>query len=173
MFPASIFHVGGTQGPAGATGATGAAGPTGPGPLGSMLAADAASVVSTMAALGLSVPVVSGTRYAFEAALFINAGDVGLGEGSLFDFDASTAAFTNLRAYGPDLASTTPFTSGAFVTSKSSDIPGPAGGDGLLLLTGSIEPSSNGTFAMRFSQVAHALETLTVYRGSWLLAWPI
>jgi hypothetical protein len=152
-----------TQGPAGATGATGAAGP---GPILTMLAADATSTTAAMAALGLSLPLTSGTRYAFAAAIMLDAGAAL--DGSAFDFDASTITASNVRYWWQQQAGL----GGNFVTTLAGDIPGPAAGAESIWITGSVEPSLTGNFAMRFAQSAHTTETLIVYRGSWLMAWP-
>lgn len=168
MFPASVFHESGAQGPAGPAGATGAAGATGPaGPqnlLVSMLTANATNATGTMAATGLTVPLVSGTRYRVEANLMIDAG-AGV-DGSLFDADASTIAVSNIRLWWEEPSGTTP----SYTTSLADNFIGPTAGQVAVRMAGSVEPSSSGNFALRFAQVSHLTETLILFRGSSLIA---
>ncbi len=158
---------GGGQGPKGDTGATGAAGAAGPNNIHlAQLAANFTSVTTAMAAItaggtSLSVPVISGHRYKFEVVLMMN--DASGLEGAVFDFDASTAAATNFRAF-PDDGATGAFA--GFTTTLATDITGTGITDDTLVIRGSFEPSSTGTFALRAAQSTHISGTLTVYRGS-------
>jgi hypothetical protein len=135
-----------------------------------MLAADATNATVTMAASGLTVPVVSGRRYIFRAVLLCED-SVDL-DGFAFDFDTSTAA-TNFRAFGigSDTASGTLFDSSS--TALATDFSGNGSGVAQVLIEGSYEPSATGNLLIRFAQLVHSVGTLTLYRGSSLILWEV
>lgn len=138
------------------------------------LAADYTNAATTMSAItgggkALSVPVLSGHRYAFEAVLFCNDSSTARIDGGKFDFDASTATMTNFRSCADD-GSGAAF--GANITGYTTTLAGDhasnwelAAAD-VIVIRGELEPSADGTFAMRAAQNAHSDGTLTIYRGS-------
>lgn len=132
----------------------------------SYLAADATNATTTMAATGLTVPVVSGQKYVFKAILYLN--DSLAADGAKVDFDASTATATNFRAHGTlyDTALVLSQQTTALATDFSAAT---VTGDSMLEIHGSFEAGSTGTFALRFAQVAHTIGTLTLLRGSHLI----
>ena len=135
----------------------------------SQLSADVTSVSDAMAPLGLTIPLIGGTRYAVQALVMVNAGAAI--DGSKFDFDASTVTVNDFRLWLVDLVGAGGITK-EFVTTLAGDFNGPESATGAVQLWGSIEPSSSGNLALRFGQNSHTTETLTIYRGSWLSAWP-
>lgn len=152
----------------GATGATGAAGPANVQV--ATLAADFTNATTTMGAVtgggkALSVPVVSGHRYAFEAVLMIN--DSSGVDGVVFDWDASTCSITAFRYYADDGAGGAfGISSTGYRTTLAADVVGSGFGDDVLIMRGSIEPATSGDFALRAAQAAHTTGTLTIFRGS-------
>lgn len=162
----------GAAGAAGATGATGATGAAGPANLvTSVLAADATSVTATMAASGLTVNVVAGHRYAFRVVLMLNDNSTAAASGGKFDFDASTAGATNFRASADDGAAGFFSIVGGFATALATDYAATGFIDDKVVIEGTFEPSSSGTFALRFAQSVRVDGTLTLYRGSSLTVW--
>jgi hypothetical protein len=135
----------------------------------SFLAADATNATATMAATGLTVNVTTGRKYTFRATLLLSE-SVSV-DGMKLDFDASTAAATNFRCHGFATESASGPVDLGITTALATDITESVFGDGKVVLEGSFEPSSTGTFAIRFAQVAHTTGTLTLYRGSSLLCW--
>lgn len=140
-------------------------------PVASYLAANATNATVTMAASGLTVPVVSGRKYVFRAVLLcensVNA------DGLSFDFDTSAAA-TNFRVYAR-IADTVSGTLADFVlTALATDIT-TASNDGVVcvIIEGSYEPSATGNLLIRFAKNAHTTGVLTLYRGSYLIRWDV
>lgn len=157
---------GGIKGDTGATGATGAAGTH----LASMLSADATNATATMAASGLTVPVVAGKRYGFRAVLFCNDSvDI---DGFKFDFDTSAAA-TSFRAFGVGSDTISSTLIDVSTTALGTDIAGSGSGDVQVVVEGGYEPSASGNFLVRFAQNAHTTGTLTLFRNSYLILWEI
>lgn len=158
----------GSNGATGATGAAGAAGATGAaGPSNLKMAALAANFTNAttgLTAVGLSVPVVAGHRYSFEAVLRIQ--DTSGLEGAVLDWDASTATATNFWCQSDDGSSG--FFSG-LTTTLAADISGLGFVDEGLVLRGSFEPATSGTLALRAAQQSHAASQLVVARGSYLI----
>lgn len=162
----------GAAGAAGATGATGATGAAGPANLvTSVLAADATSVTATMAASGLTVNVVAGHRYAFRVVLMLNDSSTASASGGKFDFDGGSAVLTDFRVWFND-TNFGVYVPTAYVTSQATDITNNGGFiDDVLFIDGALEPSSSGTFAIRFAQNVRVDGTLTLFRGSSLTIW--
>lgn len=156
----------GPTGPTGATGATGAAGTH----LGSMLAGNATNATVTMAASGLTVPVVSGHRYIFRAVLRFSESLTG--DGSKIDFDGSAAA-TDFRAWVSAEDDTSVLATSGFLTALATDFSVAAHDDIQYVVEGSYEPSANGDLVIRFAQNVASGGTLTLYRGSSLILWEI
>lgn len=125
------------------------------------LAANATNATNNMAAAGLSVPVLAGHRYTFEAVLRIL--DASGLEGGKFDWDASTATATSFWCAADD-GSSGFFSS--LVTTLAADISATGFIDEAVVFRGSIEPATSGTLALRFSQVGHVSNQLVIARGS-------
>lgn len=136
----------------------------------SFLAADATNATTTMAATGLSVNVTQGRKYAFRAVLMISDTSTGALDGYKFDWDGSTAAATNFRAWWREA---TEFVVATQTTALATDYASAGFGvvDDLITVWGSFEPSSTGTFALRFAQTNHNDGNITLYRGSHLLVY--
>lgn len=137
------------------------------------LAADFTNATTTMAAVtgggkALSVPLLSGRRYAFEAVLYVD--DSSGADGAKFDFDASTVSVSSFRYYADD-GNTGNFniTTQGFITALSTDVAGSGFTSNVIVLRGTIEPSSAGDLALRAAQNAHTTGTLTIFRGSSLV----
>jgi hypothetical protein len=140
----------------------------------SFLAADFTNATTTMAATGLSVPVTSGRKYVFRA--IIKASNSTPADGLKLDFDGGTATATNFWSVfrindvgseslqGGVSALASDITLGSFDGSADT---------GWVEFSGSFEPSSSGTFAIRAALVVHTTGTLTVRRGSHLIVHDI
>lgn len=146
--------------------------PTGAAPLVSFLAADATNATDTMAASGLTVTVTSGVKYGVRVLVRIS--DSEPAEGVAFDFDTSTAGVTNLglHAFGVDGTSGVATDMGVS-TALATNLFAATFGSGEVQINGSFEPSSNGTFLLRFSQSTHVSGTATMSRGSHMILTPL
>lgn len=134
----------------------------------SYLAANATNATATLANTGLSVTVKNGRRYSFKCILYVS--DSTAAEGVQIDFGGGSATATNFRAH------VTGFDTALPLNTQVTTLTTPAGagtftGAGMIEVHGSLEPSSDGTFAPRFAQNTHAVGTLTLFRGSHLLMW--
>lgn len=146
--------------------------PTGAVPLVSFLAADVTNATATMAATGLSVNVTSGRKYEFVATLKMS--DSVAADGVAVDFGGGSATASNFWAVYVIHDTGSEILEGgvaALATDISVSTLDGSGGDGWIAISGSFEPSSTGTFALRFAQNAHTTGTLTLYRGSTLRVW--
>jgi hypothetical protein len=131
----------------------------------SFLAANATSTSATLANSALSVTVVSGHKYSFKAELFLS--DSTAADGAKIDFGGGSATATDFRAQ------VTAFDTALNLSTQVTSLTGAASastftGAGAFEVHGSFEPSSSGTFIVRFAQAAHTLGTLTLARGSHL-----
>lgn len=175
--PLGLSYPPSITGPAGAAGATGATGAAGPANLTvAAIAADYTNATTTMTAVtgggkALSVPVLSGHRYAFEAVLLVADSSTGGADGAKFDFDASTATASNFRCYADDGAIVAFSVGAGFVTTLGGDMAGAFGAIDAIIIRGAIEPSGDGSLALRAAQNGHTDGTLTIYRGSWLAVY--
>lgn len=134
----------------------------------SHLGADATNATATLATTGLSCTVKTGRKYGFRCLLFVS--DSTAAEGVKIDFGGGSAAATNFRAQavGYDTALQISATLTSLTGTASA---GTFTGAGAVMIEGSFEPSSNGTFIPRFAQNTHVVGTLTLFRGSHLLMW--
>lgn len=134
------------------------------------LASDATSTSATLAALSLDrdIPVKSGKKYSFMVALYVN--DSVAAEGAKFDFNGGSATMTNFRVHclGFDTALTINTQTTALNTAISAAT---FTGASLLECHGTMEPSADGTFIMKFAQNSHTSGTLTIAKGSHILVW--
>lgn len=137
-------------------------------PVISRLVDDFTNATTVMAATGLSVPVTAGKKYVFEAVLMIN--DASGTEGGKFDWDASTATATYLRYYADD-GSGGFFAASSFFTTLAADVSGTGFIDDGVVMKGTLEAATSGTFALRAAQSSHAAGSLIIYRGSNLKIW--
>jgi len=131
----------------------------------SFLAADATTISATLANTLLSIPVTLGHKYIVECQLFLS--DSTSVDGAKIDFGGGSAAATNFRvqvtAFDTALNLSTQLTSLTGTATASTFT-----GNGAFECHGSLEPSSSGTFIVRFAQSAHTTGTLTLARGSYL-----
>lgn len=143
-------------------------------PLVSFLAANATNATATMAATGLTVTVTSGIKYAVEGNILLASSAVT--DGMKFDFDTGTAGVTSLRIVSVALLSDETLFQGESTALATDHVISPLVSDGVterIVLSGSFEPSSNGTFLMRFASSGPPAGVLTFYRGSWLRLTPM
>lgn len=134
----------------------------------SHLGADATNATATLATTGLSCTIKAGRKYGFRCLLFVS--DSTAAEGVKIDFGGGSAAATNFRAQavGYDTALQISATLTSLTGTASA---GTFTGAGAVMIEGSFEPSSTGTFIPRFAQNTHVVGTLTLFRGSHLLMW--
>jgi hypothetical protein len=120
---------------------------------------------------GLTYPVKSGKKYAFEAHLFhvTNATTTGA------QFGINGPAMTYMRA--SQLAVVTPSVTAAAMangvaaaldTAGAAETTGPGATEAEAILSGYIEPSADGTFAIRLKSEVAVAAGLVVRKGSWL-----
>lgn len=139
-------------------------------PVASYLAADATNATTTMAATGLTVPVVSGRRYLFRAVLWLTESVAA--DGSRIDFDGSAAA-TNFRYWPTVVFDDSTVNAIGSITDTATDFV-TAAHDGIQVsIEGSYEPSASGNLLIRFAQNAHTTGILSLHRGSSLIRWEV
>jgi hypothetical protein len=129
----------------------------------SYLAADATSTSVSLANTLISVNVVNGHKYIFDAELFLS--DSTAADGAVVDFAGGGATATNFRAQ------ITAFDTALNFSTVTTTLAGTGSattftGNGAFEVHGSFEPSSSGTFIVRFAQKTHSVGTLTIARGS-------
>jgi hypothetical protein len=128
------------------------------------LSADEAAVASNAltAQSGLARNVLSGVVYNFRIVLWITAA---AGEGLQLDLNGGTAVMTWFRAAykGYDASSLALV---AAVTALATEVGPQDAFSGMIEIEGSFKPSSDGTFAPRIAQTAHASGNVTVLEGS-------
>lgn len=143
------------------------------------VATDVANATTSFADVtGLTVPVKSGKHYNFEAHLFHieNAATTGARWG------VNGPAMTAMRLFGlgmytGSLTAATMQGNTADVAALDTAVPGvttasPATPQvALMILTGWINPSADGTFAVRFQSEVAVAAGVTVKAGSWLQLW--
>lgn len=140
-------------------------------PLVSFLAASLSNSTTSMAATGLSIPVLAGHRYTFVAELRFDDSSGGFTDAAKVDFDGSTAVAADFCAFCHSGSSV--WNPGAtFSTALATDFEATTfgGPSDWVVIRGSLEVSANGTFAVRFAQSVHIDGTLTLRRGSSLIA---
>lgn len=129
----------------------------------SYLATDATSTSITFATTGIGVTVTSGHKYAFIAELYLS--DSTAADGAKIDFNGGSATSSNFRAQVT--AFDTALNIATVTTALSTSVAASTfTGSGAFEIHGSFEPSSTGTFIIRFAQNAHTVGTLTLARGS-------
>jgi hypothetical protein len=135
----------------------------------STLAADYTSATASFTATALSVTVTSGRKYTFRVVLQLN--DSTAADGAKIDFNGGTATATDFWAHCVLYDTTTTIQDSSVVTALATAFSKTTlSGTGAQVWNceGSFEPSGNGTFIVRGSQVAHSTGTLTIKRGSHL-----
>ena len=127
---------------------------------------------------GLTQALLSGKKYAFEAWLFhqTNATTTGAQFGVNI---GATPTVLNLSSISQITASVTAatFGSSAMVTAVDTaavvETTGPGAVNMLAVLAGFIQPSADGTFAIRCKSEVAVASGLTVKAGSWLRIWEV
>jgi hypothetical protein len=120
---------------------------------------------------GLTQALLSGRRYAFEAALFHKADAATTGAQFGYNIDAApTAALFGVQSVNTNSATAAALSSGVTPTrdtaatvqtlSSTTDV--------LTIVKGYIQPSANGTFALRATSEVTVAAGLTIGVGSWL-----
>ena len=124
---------------------------------------------------GLTCPVESGKHYAFEAQLHHRSDATT--SGSQFGINGPAVTLMSLIAIQQITASVTAATYGssaavtALETAAVVETTGPGANTFLAILSGYINPSASGTFAMRGKSEVAVAAGLTVKQGSWLHIW--
>lgn len=141
----------------------------------SMLAADYSNATAAFTNTALSITVINGRKYTFQAELFHI--DSTAADGAQFDFNGGTATATNFRVHCLHYDQTAAVLKSTQVTALASvadSVASTGTGQNLTTCNGSFEPSASGTFIIRGAQVAHTAGTLTVNRGShiWVMDVP-
>lgn len=119
---------------------------------------------NTTFAGGLSSRVINAHKYAFTCILYFT--ESVSGDGAKIDFNGGTATSTFFQAHvkadstlgTPDLTSISGTTTAASVAAAD-----------MWIVHGVFEPSSSGTFVLRFAANSHSTGTLTLGKGSHML----
>ena len=125
---------------------------------------------------GLTVPLISGRKYGFEACLphQTNATTTGAQFGVNI---GATPTLLNVQAIQQITASVTAatFGSSAMVTAVDTaavvETTGPGANNFIAMLYGFIQPSADGTFAVRCKSEVAVAGGLVVKAGGWLRIW--
>lgn len=136
----------------------------------SSVALDLTSITATLASSGLSTTVINAHKYAFHAILFVS--DSTAADGVKLAFDGGAATATDFRCHA--LTGDTTLAAAVINTEPvalATTIGGALAGTAATVIEvlGTIQPSSSGTFSLRYAQSAHSTGTLTLRRGSSLV----
>ncbi len=146
-----------------------------------VVTADAINATTSFADItGLTVPVVSGRKYCFEAHLhhIENANTTG----ARFGINGPTSTLTRVGGFGMYTGSLTAavmFGQLADITAYDTAVPGATTAStttpqvALYILSGYVNPSADGTLAMRFQSEVAVAAGVTVKAGSWLQCWEV
>jgi len=124
---------------------------------------------------GLTYPIESGKHYCFEAHLYHRSDATT--SGSQFGVNGPAMTAMNLMGIQQITASVTAATYGssaavtALDTAAVVETTGPGTNTFLAIISGWVNPSAAGTFAMRGKSEVAAASGLTVKAGSWLRLW--
>lgn len=134
-------------------------------PLLSTRSTDATTTSTTMATTGLSVTLLAGKSYQFQAELFLS--DSTSVDGAKIDFAGGTATATTFRAQ------VTAFDTALNLSSQPTALNTVASastftGAGAFEVHGYIKVNAGGTFIPEFAQAAHTTGTLTLAQGSFI-----
>lgn len=135
----------------------------------SMLAANFTNANATLTNTALSITVIAGRKYAFEASLFPSDGTAA--DGVQIDFNGGTATVTNFIAHCVLVPSTgVPTTMANATTAALATVINASAltntSNHLLNCRGGFEPLAAGTFIIRAAENTDGAGTLTVARGS-------
>lgn len=131
----------------------------------STLASDQTSTSASLASTTLSVSLVAGKTYTFQAELFLS--DSTAADGAVIDFGGGTATATTF------IAMVTAFDTALNLSSRIATLSTTASastftGNGVFEVHGTIFVNAGGTFIPRFAQAVHTLGTLTLAKGSFI-----
>jgi hypothetical protein len=135
------------------------------GGLNATLAANQTTTSATLATTTLSVTLVAGNTYTFQAELFLS--DSTAVDGAKIDFNGGTATATTF------IAQVTAFDTALNLSSQLAALATGASastftGAGAFEVHGTIFVNAGGTFIPRFAQNAHTTGTLTLAKGSFI-----
>jgi hypothetical protein len=135
----------------------------------STLAANYTNATTTFSNTALSITVATGRKYTFRAALFVSNSIAA--DGGKLDFNGGTATATDFRAHavlssatGTTLAQANAASAALATVINATTFVGTT--QCLWEVSGTFEPSSNGTFIIRAAENATTTGTLTINRGS-------
>lgn len=131
----------------------------------STLTSDQTSTSATLASTTLSVTLVAGKTYTFQAELFLS--DSTAADGAKIDFNGGTATATTFRAQitAFDTALNLSSQVTALNTASSAST---FTGAGAFEVHGTIFVNAGGTFIPQFAQANHSIGTLTLAKGSFI-----
>jgi len=134
-------------------------------PTSSILTADFTNATASLTTTALTVNLVAGKKYSYNAVLY--GVDSVAAEGVQIEDAGGTATFTNFRKHCLIHSTVLEVSAQGGFGSVCSDAS--LTGNFLVQLQGGMEVLSSGTFAIRAAQNTHATGTLTLHRGSYLV----
>ena len=129
----------------------------------SRLSANYTNATAAFTNTALSLTLVTGRIYSFHAVLVYSNSTAG--EGAQFDFNGGAATSTNFVAGSSGAVNTVSTALTGIFTQ------GTVTGNNVIAIDGTFEPSSSSTFIIRGAEVSHSTGTLTLLRGSYIMAW--